>query len=101
VPASSYKRPQFKRIALQKDFVALGAQRGRNGPFGAALTRDGEVWTWGKAFGQYTPANRLLQAISRFISRCGFKVAFGDPKPIIRQEPWQLHNLDQDDTAAN
>ena len=101
VPAASYKPPQFQRIALQRDFVALGAERdSRLGPVGAALTRDGEVWTWGKALGKYTPDNRLLQSISRIISRGGLKVALGDPKPITRQEPWQLRNLAQDDTAA-
>jgi len=97
VPASSYKPPQFKRIALRQDFVAVGAQKGRDDPFGAALTRDGEVWTWGKALGQSTPTNRVLQAISRTISRSGFKFAW-DPKPI--SQPWQLQNLDHDDAAA-
>ena len=102
-PASVYKPPRFKRISLQKDFVAFAAQGGRNsrsGPVGVALTRDGEVWTWGRAFGRYTPASQLLQGISRIVNGLGFKVAWGDWKQATtRQEPWQLHNLDEEDLA--
>lgn len=70
---TNHEPVQFKRIDLQKDFVAFGAA-GR-GKMGVALTRDGEVWTWGTVL--------------------GVPVKEGAERPR-RDTPWQLPNLDPD-----
>jgi alpha-tubulin suppressor-like RCC1 family protein len=95
-PPSEYKPVQFRRVQLQKDFVAF-AMRSYTG---AAVTRDGEVWTWGFAFGEYTPANRPLQSLVRLLNRFSYEVDWGNPKPILKPEPWQLHNLDSNESTG-
>ena len=80
-----------RRIALQKDIVAFAGGRNR---LGVALTRDGEVWTWGWALGQQGPATAFVQAISGFLNRMGIRNKWGQgrPDPVIRPDPWQLPN---------
>ena len=70
---TNHEPVQFKRLGLRKDVVAFGAA-GR-GKMGVALTRDGEVWTWGTVLGVPT--------------------ADGSERPR-RDTPWQLPNLDPD-----
>jgi RNA polymerase sigma factor (sigma-70 family) len=53
---------KFQKIDLRKDIVAFAGERKKTG---AALTRDGEVWTWGPVWGghSHSPATvprRLL-----------------------------------------
>ena len=60
----------FPKIELKKDIVAFGA----TGITGVALTRDGEVWTWGKVLGEPD--------------------ATGDFEGVRRDIPWQLPNID-------
>lgn len=62
---------QFKRIDLRKDVVAFSAAG--SGKMGVALTREGEVWTWGTVL--------------------GVPVKEGAERPR-RDTPWQLPNLD-------
>jgi alpha-tubulin suppressor-like RCC1 family protein len=71
-----HEPPQFKRLDLRKDFVAFGAA-GRG--LGIALTRDGEVWTWGTVLGLPTPENA---------------------KRAKRDKPWLLPNIDPDAPRA-
>lgn len=61
---------RLKRVPLKKDFVAFGVV----GRGGVALTRDGEVWTWGTVLGIPTPENA--------------------ERPI-RDAPWLLPNQDR------
>jgi hypothetical protein len=69
-PPDFGKLAQLKRITLQKDIVAFGAGSG----LGAALTRDGEVWTWGKVIGEHLDLS---------------------PNFTVFDEPWQLSNLEK------
>jgi RNA polymerase sigma factor (sigma-70 family) len=76
-PWPEYKPIKFVKIDLHKDIVAYVAG-GDN--MGAALTRDGEVWTWGNALGEHAP-----------------KDFFGknrNPKYKVIDKPWQLENVD-------
>ena len=61
----------FKKVELKKDIVAFDVA-GR-GVTGVALSRDGEVWTWGKVLGE--PA------------------APDDAEGVRRDIPWQLPNF--------
>ena len=54
---------------------------------GVALTRDGEVWTWGKILGEYTVAHTNLQALANTL---GWKTDRFESKPVMRDEPWLL-----------
>jgi hypothetical protein len=74
----SYKPIEFKRINLAKDIVAFGTTS-RSG-MGVALTRGGEVWTWGRVLGEYMPSSG--------------KAKQDEPEPVIRKEPWLLPNID-------
>ena len=81
-----------RRIALQKDIIAFAGGRHR---LGVALTRDGEVWTWGWALGQHTRTTTMERAFARILNRVGFRNrwAQAQPDPVIHAEPWQLPNI--------
>ena len=49
---SKYKPVAVRKIDLHKSIIAFAAG-GDN--VGAALTGDGEVWTWGNVLGEHTP----------------------------------------------
>ena len=69
-PPDSGQPAQLKRINLQKDIVAIGGGSG----LGVSLTRDGEVWTWGKVIGEHLELS---------------------PKFTVLDNPWQLSNLEK------
>jgi alpha-tubulin suppressor-like RCC1 family protein len=62
----------FHKIELDKDIVAFDVA-GR-GMMGVAMTRNGEVWTWGKVLGESAAAD--------------------DAEGVRRDIPWQLPNFD-------
>jgi alpha-tubulin suppressor-like RCC1 family protein len=82
--ASSEPPARLRRIALQKDVVAFCGGRHL---LGAALTSEGEVWTWGEALGRHTRPIRPLQSLSRWLTRFGVSVHWGDPGPVTFKEP--------------
>ena len=74
-----YGKPaQLKRIRLQKDILAIGG----GGDIGVALTRDGEVWTWGRTIGEDVMKWNSSGKNSKQI----------DAKFHVFDEPWQLSN---------
>jgi len=81
---------QLRRIELPKNVVAFCGGR----MTGAALTAEGEVWTWGEAMGQHTPAILPLQLVSRLFGRLGAQVHWGEPGPVILKEPARLKKVD-------
>jgi len=93
-PVSAPKPLRVTRLDLQKDFVAF-AGAGRI-PIGAVLTRDGEVWTWGKVLGQHTPERKSLQQLAKLARRVHLNVDWGESKFVMRDKPWRLPNLDHD-----
>ena len=72
---------KLKRIDLKKDFVAFATGRDN---IGVALTRNGEVWTWGQVIG--------ARAATDFIGR--------EREPVIWEQPWQLSNIVPKDGAT-
>jgi alpha-tubulin suppressor-like RCC1 family protein len=102
-PHGPEKAVRFKRIELQKDIVAYvgGAAHitapGGHLPIGVALTRDGEVWTWGMVLGDpRSLGNRLIGRAVEFANRLGFKVRPPDAAPVIHQTPWRLPHVEAD-----
>ena len=82
-PVSEYKPVQLRKINLPKDVVAFTAG-GDN--IGVVLTRDGEVWTWGRVVGLLTPKD--------------YRGPNGKPtmpKSKNIDKPWQLLNIDSSD----
>lgn len=77
----TYGKPgELKRIDLQKDVVAIGG-----GPnLGVALTRDGEVWTWGKTIGEDVAKS----------AGSGKDIHEIPAKFHVFEKPWQLSNRD-------
>jgi alpha-tubulin suppressor-like RCC1 family protein len=97
------KAVRFRQIELRKDVVAYTAgvahitAPGGHLPIGAALTRDGEVWTWGMVLGDpRSLGNRLAYRAIRLVNRLGYKGRPPDAAPIIRQTPWRLPHLEPD-----
>lgn len=82
-PASEYKPIPLRKINLQKD-VATFTAGGDN--IGVVLTRDGEVWTWGRVDGEYSPKDYF-----------GPKGKQLFPKFKTIDKPWQLLNIDSTD----
>ncbi len=79
-PVSEYKPIKLRKIDLHKDIVAF---TGGDDDIGAVLTRDGEVWTWGKVIGEHSPKDHF-----------GPKGESLFPKSKTIDKPWQLSNLD-------
>jgi alpha-tubulin suppressor-like RCC1 family protein len=88
VNKASYRPIEFRRVNLQKEIAAFGAAGLATG---VALTKDGEVWTWGRVFGEFTPARPQLQSLAKAL---GWKTKRFDSKPVIRDEPWLLPNTE-------
>jgi alpha-tubulin suppressor-like RCC1 family protein len=84
---------QVMPLSLRKDIVAF-AGMGNRRPVTVVLTRDGEVWTWGRILGEDIPANPSLQSLAKFARRFHLQVDWGESKPVFHDEPWQLPNID-------
>jgi len=85
VNKASYKPIAWKRVSLPGDVVAFGAAS--RGITGVALTRTGELWTWGHALGQFTPAHPTWQTIA---DKVNWKTVRFRSKPVFHDVPWQL-----------
>ena len=77
-PPDFGKPAKLNRVELQKNIIAIGG----GGGLGVALTRDGEVWTWGKTIGEDVMRFEGSGKNSRTI----------DPKFHVFNQPWQLSN---------
>jgi alpha-tubulin suppressor-like RCC1 family protein len=102
-PRGPSKAVRFRRVALGKDIVAYtaggahAAAPGIHAPIGVALTRDGEVWTWGLMLGDpRNLGNRLQYRAIQLANRFGLKVRPADAGPVIHQTPWQLPHVEPD-----
>jgi len=100
-PRPPYKPVQFRHVVLQKDVVAYtagaahAAAPGVHAPIGVALTREGEVWTWGLMLGDPRGlGDRLQYRAIQIANRLGFKGRPPDAAPVTRQTPWQLPHLE-------
>jgi alpha-tubulin suppressor-like RCC1 family protein len=85
-------------VNLPGDYVAFagGGGGGHGEDFihdgvctGVALTKDGGVWTWGRAMGHVAPS---LQAIAGVARGLHYDAHWGDARTINRDTPWQLPN---------
>jgi hypothetical protein len=85
--APDYPPAMLRRIDIPGDVVAFCGGRHK---LGAALTSDGEVWTWGEALGRHTPAIPPLQLCCSVLNRVGMQVDWGNPKPVILKTPSRL-----------
>ena len=82
------------RVALPPNIVAWDAGGGAI----AAITQDGEVWTCGAVLGQHGPKYRFLRFVEELCWRLGWKVQWQYDRPrIVREQPWQLRNVDPKD----
>jgi hypothetical protein len=94
---------RFGRVDLRKDVVAYTAgvahisAPGGHLPIGVALTRDGEVWTWGMMLGDPRgPGNQLAYRAYQLANRLGYRGYPPDAPPIVRQTPWRLPQVEAD-----
>lgn len=85
VGQQNYRSVRFHRVPISDEVVAFGAA-GR-GLTGVAVTRKGEVWTWGRVLGDSAWAYPRVQAAATAI---GWKTSLFAGKPITRQQPWLL-----------
>lgn len=82
-------RPLLKPLNFGKEVVAFGGFSSR-WPVGVLVMSDGEVRTWGRVLGESTPANPFLQMLAKLVGRFGYRVDWGESKPVIRKEVWRL-----------
>jgi alpha-tubulin suppressor-like RCC1 family protein len=80
-PDAAYKPLTFQKIEWHKDIAAFAAG-GDN--IGVILTTDGEVWTWGRVIGEFSPKDYR-----------GPNGQSADPIPKVIKKPWQLTILDE------
>jgi alpha-tubulin suppressor-like RCC1 family protein len=92
-PAWAMQHVPLRRIALDKDIVAFAGGRKK---LGVAVTRDGELWTWGWALGQESRPEAFGRALIRMLNRAGIGTRWrlGSPTPVTHPEPWLLPNVD-------
>ena len=100
-PPRLSKTVPFRRIELQQDVVAYAvgsahaAAPGVHAPIGVALTRDGEVWTWGLMLGDPLRLGaRLQHRAIKLANLFGYKGRPPDAPPIIRPTPWRLPHVE-------
>ena len=77
-PDAQYQPVKLRKIDLNKDIVSFGAG---GDSIGVALTRDGEVWTWGEVTGEHSQKD--------FFGPTG---EYLHPQFKIIDQPWQLSN---------
>jgi alpha-tubulin suppressor-like RCC1 family protein len=93
-PWENNPMPVKDRVAMPPNIVAWGAGGGAI----AAITQDGEIWTCGAVLGQHGPKYRFLQSVEELCWRLGWKVRWQYDRPrIVREQPWQLRNVDPGD----
>jgi len=100
-PRPPYKPVPFRRVELQKEVVAYtagaahAAAPGIHVPIWVALTRDGEVWTWGLMLGDPRSLGSKLECGAiRIANHFGYKGKPPDAAPVIRQTPWRLPHVE-------
>ena len=96
-PEPPYKPARFRRISFPKACAAYcggaahAAAPGVHGPLGVALTRDGEVWTWGLMLGDPQPFwSRWQERLARVAQSVHLRVPLPDAPPVYHDKPWQL-----------
>jgi hypothetical protein len=77
-PDAQYQPIKLRKIDLSKDIVSFGAG---GDSIGVALTRDGEVWTWGEVTGEHPSTD--------FFGPSGEQL---HPKSKFIDQPWQVSN---------
>jgi len=96
-PDQTYGSLRLRPVDLPKHVASFGAGGGAVG----VVTPGGEVWTCGTVLGQHGRKDRFLRLLAEQCWRHGWKVEWGlNPNPIIRDQPWQLRNIDPNDPAA-
>jgi RNA polymerase sigma factor (sigma-70 family) len=79
-PDSEYKPIVPRKIDFNADIAAYAAG---GGSIGVVLTRDGEVWTWGRVLGEHSQKDFW-----------GPKGKWIDPKYRKIEQPWRVSNID-------
>jgi RNA polymerase sigma factor (sigma-70 family) len=79
-PDSEYRPVTLRKIDLHKDIADFAAG---GDDIGVVLTRDGEVWTWGRVIGELSPKDYR-----------GPNGKLGFPDSRVIEQPWQLSNID-------
>jgi alpha-tubulin suppressor-like RCC1 family protein len=83
--ASGTQPARLQWIQAPEGIVAFCGGRHVFG-FGATLTAQGEVWTWGEALGQETASIPALQTCSKLFNQIGLQVHGGDPQLVVNRE---------------
>lgn len=88
-PAWKMQPVQPRRIGIPGEVVAFAGGRHR---LGVAVTRNGEVWTWGWAMGHRSPGQAFVEGLSRALNSAGIRNrwAQGQWDPVMRDKPWRL-----------
>jgi len=93
-PLENNPRPVKDKVALPPNIVAWSAGGGAI----AAIAQDDEVWTCGAILGEHGPKHRFLHLAEEVCWRLGWKVQWQYDRPrIVRDQPWQLRNVDPSD----
>jgi len=81
-PDNQYKPLVFRKLDFHHD-IAVFAAGGDD--MGIVLTREGEVWTWGKVIGEHASKDFWVS-----------NKQFVDPKYRHIHKPWQVANIDSE-----
>jgi len=96
-PDHTHQSLRLRLVGVPKDVASFWAGGGAI----AIVTPNGEVWTCGTDLGKHEWKDRFLKFLAERCWRFGWKVQWGqNSKPIIRDKPWQLRNIDPNVSAA-
>jgi alpha-tubulin suppressor-like RCC1 family protein len=94
-PDFTHASLQLHPIQLPDDIVVFGFggySGGYRGGTGIAITREGEVWTWGTVLGQRSARERVRELLESLGRRIGLKTGLSPKSNVtVREEPWPLH----------
>jgi alpha-tubulin suppressor-like RCC1 family protein len=98
-PRSPKPQPEFRRVSFKVEYIAFAggavhaAAAGYHGHIGVAVTRDGEVWTWGMVLGDPPTLKSGLQGVLvKLASFAHVRLPAPVPPPVFQEQPWQIRN---------
>jgi alpha-tubulin suppressor-like RCC1 family protein len=80
---------RMAQVKVPNGVVAFDGS-GSRVPMGVVITRQGEVWTWGRVLGENTAGNGLLQLLAKLARQAHYDVEWGKSQPVSRGDIWQL-----------
>ncbi len=85
---------QVTPIPLKNPIIAFDSRLGGGAPTQVVITKEGEVWTWGRIFGAPSTPSLFSRATYQVLRRLGIPGEKARPEPRVETNPWRIPLLD-------